>query len=205
MEQNIDSSPIPFRNHTALLLSAALPYLQPTYRHPIELAMKFLEFTETLKLYQEFHMKKGHLFSCPQDTPPFNKEAGLFGLINTFILDIEGLLNKLSSVCTGDEKEMIDMFLNIVRVKNFYETYSDLLKMPMMFSPDANRSPMKNTSSETNKEETDTNFSEEDCTQEQNLNPLPNIPFFPSDLTSMLNEEQKETLDLLKSLFSEES
>ena len=205
MEQNIDSSPIPFRNHTALLLSAALPYLQPTYRHPVELAMKFLEFTETLKLYQEFHMKKGHLFSCPQDTPPFNKEAGLFGLINTFILDIEGLLNKLSSVCTGDEKEMIDMFLNIVRVKNFYETYSDLLKMPMMFSPDANRSPMKNAPSETNKEETDTNFSEEDCTQEQNLNPLPNIPFFPSDLTSMLNEEQKETLDLLKSLFSEES
>ena len=206
MEQNIDSSPIPFRNHTALLLSAALPYLQPTYRHPVELAMKFLEFTETLKLYQEFHLKKGHFFSFPsEDTPPPNKEAGLFGLINTFILDIEGLLNKLSSVCTGDEKEMIDMFLNIVRVKNFYETYSDLLKMPMMFSQDANRSPMKNAPSETNKEETDTNFSEEDCPQEQNLNPLPNIPFFSTDLTSMLNNEQKETLDLLKSLFSEES
>lgn len=206
MEQNINSSPIPFRNHTALLLSAALPYLQPTYRHPVELAMKFLEFTETLKLYQEFHMTKGSLFySPPQDTPKETKEAGLFGLINTFILDIEGLLNSLSSVCTGDEKEIIGMFLNIIHVKNFYETYSDLLKMPMMFSPDANRSPMRDAPSETNKEETDTNFSEENSPQEQNLNPLPNIPFFPSDLTSMLNEEQKETLDLLKSLFSEES
>ena len=64
---------------------------------------------------------------------------------------------------------------------------------------------MRDAPSETNKEETDTNFSEENSPQEQNLNPLPNIPFFPSDLTSMLNDDQKETLDLLKSLFSEES
>lgn len=206
MERNIDSSPIPFRNHTALLLSAALPYLQPTYRHPVELAMKFLEFTETLKLYQEFHMTRGSLFySPPQDTPKENKETGLFGLINTFILDIEGLLNSLSSVCTGDEKEIIGMFLNIIRVKNFYETYSDLLKMPMIFNSDANRSPNTETPEDNTKEETIVNSSEENSHQEQSSNPPPNIPFFPSDLTSMLNDDQKETLDLLKSLFSEES
>lgn len=213
MEQNINSSPIPFRNHTALLLSASLPYLQPNYRHLVELAMKFLEFTETLKLYQEFHIKNGNLFFSSQDTPQPNKEAGLFGLINTFVLDIEGLLNKLSSVCTGDEKEMIDMFLNIIRVKNFYETYSDLIKMPMMFSPESKHSSSKESSSEKDDkdiEEPITTFfedtpSKEENSQEQNFAPLPNVPFFPSDLTSMLNEEQKETLDLLKTLFSQDS
>lgn len=211
MERNIDSSPIPFRNHTALLLSAALPYLQPAYRHPVELAMKFLEFTETLKLYQEFHMTKGSLFySPPQDTPQTNKETGLFGLINTFILDIEGLLNSLSSVCTGDEKEIIGMFLNIVRVKNFYETYSDLIKMPMMFTPESNHSSMSETTSEKTEESSYVTPSDEDTykenpIQEPTPESLSNIPFFPSDLTSMLNDDQKETLDLLKSLFSEES
>ena len=47
--------------------------------------------------------------------------------------------------------------------------------------------------------------SKEENLQEQNFNPLSNMPFFPSDLTSMLNEEQKETLDLLKTLFSQET
>ena len=196
MEQKLITSPIPFRNHTALLLSTALPYLQPNYRQPVELAMKFLEFTETL------HMTKGNLFSpTPTDTKKENKETGLFGLINTFILDIEGLLNSLSSVCTGDEKEIIGMFLNIIRIKNFYETYSDLMKVPMMFSPDLNQTPMSESPSNESK---DLPLQTEEETS-SNEEIFPNIPFFPSDLTSMLNDEQKETLDLLKTLFSEES
>lgn len=190
MEQKVSFSSIPFHNHTALLLSTALPYLQPAYRQPVELAMKFLEFTETL------YMTKGNLFSSFQEIPRDTKETGLFGLINTFILDIEGLLNSLSSVCTGDEKEIISMFLNIVRIKNFYETYSDLTKMPMMFSPDFNSTSMSEPTS---------NELKESNLQTQEEATIPNIPFFPSDLTSMLNEEQKETLDLLKTLFSEES
>ena len=190
MEQKVKSSSIPFHNHTALLLSTALPYLQPTYRPPVELAMKFLEFTETL------HITKGSLFSSFQDIQKTNKDSGLFGLINTFILDIEGLLNSLSSVCTGDEKEIISMFLNLVRIKNFYETYSDLAKMPMMFSSDFNSTSISEPTSNESKEATiQTN---EEIT-------IPNIPFLPSDLTSMLNEDQKETLNLLKTLFSEES
>ena len=197
MEQKLSTSSIPFRNHTALLLSTALPYLQPTYRQPVELAMKFLEFTETL------HMTKGNLFPpAPTDTQKENKETGLFGLINTFILDIEGLLSSLSSVCTGDEKEIIGMFLNLIRIKNFYETYSDLIKMPMIFGPDLNQTSMSECTSTENTPPTlqtqkdQTNFNEES---------FPNIPFFPSDRSSMLNDEQKETLDLLKTLFSEET
>ena len=203
MEQKF--SPIPFHNHTALLLSTALPYLQPAYRQPVELAMKFLEFTETL------HMTKNNLFSpFSQNTPKDSKETGLFGLINTFILDIEGLLNSLSSVCTGDEKEIIGMFLNIVRIKNFYETYSDLIKMPMMFAPDFNHTSMCEPTSKETQEATfeaskEQNNSNEEIFSNNPTETFPNIPFFPSDLTSMLNEEQRETLDLLKTLFSEES
>lgn len=203
MEQKVSTSPIPFRNHTALLLSTALPYLQPSYRAPVELAMKFLEFTETLHTINIFSP-----FS--KDISKDTKESGLFGLINTFILDIEGLLNSLSSVCTGDEKEIIGMFLNLVRIKNFYETYNDLAKMPMMFSPDLNHSPICEPTSNETQESTIPTSEEQNSSNEKNgfTNPIetfPNIPFFPSDLTSMLNDEQKETLDLLKTLFSEES
>lgn len=205
MEQNFSSSSIPFRNHTALLLSTALPYLQPAYRQPVELAMKFLEFTET------FQMTKGNLFSStPTSTKTENKETGLFGLINTFILDIEGLLNSLSSVCSGDEKEIIGMFLNFVRIKNFYETYSDLMKMPMMFAPDLNQTPMSESTSNESQEPTFQTSEEENNSDKENFSnhpveTFPDIPFFPSNLTSMLNDEQKETLDLLKTLFSEET
>ncbi len=203
MEQKINTSPIPFRNHTALLLSTSLPYLQPTYRAPVELAMKFLEFTETLHTINIFSP-----FS--KDISKDNKEAGLFGLINTFILDIEGLLNSLSAVCTGDEKEIIGMFLNIIRIKNFYETYNDLTKMPMMFSPNFNHSPIcEPTSNETQESDLQTseyqNTSSEKEVSTNLIESFPNIPFCPSDLTSMLNDEQKETLDLLKTLFSEET
>lgn len=128
------NSPIPFRSHTALLLSAALPFLQPAYRHSVELALKFLEFTETLKLFQEFHLSGKNPFHSSESTGSPSQEGGLFGLINTFITDPEGLLQSLSSVCTGDEREIIGMFLNMLRVKNFYESYGDLLQMPGLFS-----------------------------------------------------------------------
>lgn len=195
MEQKFSTSPIPFRNHTALLLSTALPYLQPAYRAPVELAMKFLEFTETLHTINMFS-----LFS--KDISKDNKESGLFGLINTFILDIEGLLNSLSTVCTGDEKEIIGMFLNIIRIKNFYETYNDLIKVPMMFSPDLNHTPTSEPTSNEFQEPTLQTSEEQNSPNEEIFS---NIPFFPSDLTSMLNDEQKETLNLLKTLFSEET
>jgi len=165
-------APVHFRNHTALLLCTALPYLQPQYRHPVELALKFLEFTETLRLYQEFHMHPGA--PSPKQPP----EAGLFGLINTFVFDLEGLLTGLSKVCTGDEREIVGMFLNLIRAKNFYDTYGDLLQS--QFSDLGSLNNLGNLFS---------GFS-----AEQTATP-------PSGI---LNNEQQETLDLLKSLFADE-
>lgn len=196
-EHHPDSSPIPFRSHTALLLSAALPYLQPSYRHPIELALKFLEFSETMKLYREFHMTEGGFFhSREPDASQGNKESGFLGLLNNFVLDLEGLLNSLSKVCTGSEKEVVDMFLNLIRVKNFYETYGDLMKMSFMSSPEP--------AAEAETEPATDPEAKPEAKSETGASP--NLGGFPfsTDLTSMLSDEQKETLDLLKNLFSAE-
>ena len=189
-------SPLPFRSHTAHLLATALPFLQPEYRHPVELITKFLEFSETIKLYQEFHTKNGNPFSgLFQELSHQGKEGGLFGLINTFIMDLEGLLQCLTQVCTGDEREIINMFLNIIRAKNFYETYGDLLHMGSLFSdgtPDFS-----------------TLFPSDTPTEPESASPQTSAPEasssgvpFSGDLSSMLNSEQQETLNLLKNLFS---
>lgn len=186
----MDNGSIPFRSHTALLLSAALPHLQPTYRHPIEVALKFLEFSETMKLYREFHGSEP-LFPFPDSKD--KKNTGLFGLIDTFVLDLEGLLGSLSQVCTGDEKELIGMFLNLIRAKNFYETYGDLMKS--MMSAEGGTSPFPFPFGGTSAEETE---SVKEHSSEHSSAP------FPSELSSMLTNDQKETLDLLKSLFANE-
>lgn len=212
-----DSSPIPFRSHTALLLATALPFLQLPYRHTVELLLKFLEFSETIKLYREFHMSQASPFSPSQDQP---KEAGLFGLINTFILDLEGLLNSLSQVCTGDEKEVVGMFLNIIRAKNFYDTYGDVLKsfMGSAANGDGDASPLQSmfgnlfsgmdspfsgtqTPPPAAAPEESSNTSGASYASETSNTSGAASPF-PGDISSLLNDEQKETLDLLKSLFS---
>lgn len=185
MEQDSQSSPLVFRSHTALLLSTALPFLQPSCRHPVELVLKFLEFSETLNLYREARLAGQN----PLVTP--SREPGLFGMINTFVLDLEGLLNGLGKVCTGSEKELIQMFLGLIRAKNFYETYGDLMKSMM---PSEGDSPFP-FSFPFGPASTDSAAAP--------THPQADSPF-PSDLSSMLNKEQQETLDLLKSLFSDD-
>ena len=180
-EPGVSSMPIPFRNHTALLLSAALPFLAPSFRHSVELALKFLEFTETLRLFREFHSLNKPDF--PTGNYPYSDTTGVFPMLDLYITDLEGLLTSLSSVCTGGEKELIDMFLNLIRARKFYETYGDLLKS--QFADSGGLSKL---------------FS--------GLGGFGGFDSFnsgPANLSSMLNEEQKETLELLKSLVSDES
>ena len=180
-EPGLSSMPIPFRNHTALLLSAALPFLTPSFRHSVELALKFLEFTETLRLFREFHGLNKPDF--PTGHYPGSDTPGAFHMLDLYITDLEGLLASLSSVCTGGEKELIDMFLNLIRARRFYETYGDLLKSQF----------------------TDTGGLSSLFSGLNGFGGFDTYPSAPSNLSSMLNEEQKETLELLKSLVSDES
>lgn len=222
--------PILFRSHTALLLSTALPFLQPAFRHPVELAMKFLEFSETLKLYQEFHLKTR---ISPEDSLP-KPEPGMFGFLNTFILDVEGLLQSLSNVCTGDEKEIIGLFLNLIRAKRFYETYGDLLNglmqggglesmfggggsdllsslsllNPDLFSAQSTENNTKQSTGHSMPEGAEhsaesTSDKPEAGTADSNDSSLSSS--YIDSLTSLLNDEQKETLELLKTLFTSDT
>lgn len=185
----MESTSISFRSHTALLLAAALPYLQPAYRHPVELAMKFLEFSETMKLYREFHMT-----GADSQRPLYKNEpspagtSGIFDLISRFIADPEGLLNNLSKVCTGKEQEIVGMLLNLIRAKSFYENYGDILSSFMSTTGFTDATvPEPQTSTE----------------EEFSMPDMASV-LAGGGLTSMLNEEQNDTLNLLKSLLDAE-
>lgn len=190
-------SSFPFRSHTALLLATALPFLQPAYRHPIELAGKFLEFSETIRLYQEFHT--GNTSSLPkllQETIQIGKESNLLGIINSIVLDTEGLLCSLSKVCSGKEKEIVTMLLNLIRAKSIYENYGDILD-----------SFMSSDTSEDTREPQEPS-SREPAAPDESFS-MPNMADMASllsggDLSSMLNKEQTDTLNLLKNLLDAE-
>lgn len=219
-----DSLPLPFRSHTAHLLATALPFIQPSCRHTVELMTKFLEFSETLKLFQEFHLQNGSFFSSTfHDAAQAGRENGIFGMINYFITDLEGLLGCLTQVCTGNEREIVSMFLNIIRAKNFYDTYGDLLKMGGLFSqnPDSSGSfgkdGLSSLFSQFFQGETGSGsaagpdiFSGNPAPREEQTaagtdTESSSTAFSTAgSLTSLLNDEQKETLDLLKSLFNTE-
>ncbi len=204
----MDNCLLPFRNHTALLLATALPYLQPGCRHPVELILKFLEFSETMKLYREFHaVGQNPLASFFPEGKPTGEE-GIFGLVNTLILDVEGLLGGLSKVCTGSEKDLVNLFLNLLRAKNFYDTYGDLLKT-MMPQGDGTGFPFGDLSGIMQ------SFSNvqsppvpDSCVPEassDNISMDTAFGSFGADLSSLLTPDQQDTLTLLKSLFADET
>lgn len=191
--QKSDNEPyscvLPFRSHTALLLATALPFLQPMLRHPVELITKILEFSETLKLYQEFHSRDSSLLSCLfREGTSGKEEPGLLGIVNRFTSDPEGLLHGLSRICTGKEKEIINLLLSLLRAKSFYETYGDILNG---FMSTTGFTDAAESNSQPAKEE---EFSMPDMAS----------VLAGGGLTSMLNEEQTDTLNLLKSLLDAE-
>ena len=157
----MDSTPVQFRSHTALLLAAALPYLQPEYRQPVEVAVKFMEFSETIQFCRQNHLPKADALHALHNTMPSDSMfSGIMELIHRFIQDPEGLLNSLSPICNEKEKNIVGLLLNLLQAKNFYENYGDIFHSFMSAG-----SPKEEASPE-----------------------------------SMMNEEQLDTLNLLKSL-----
>lgn len=172
----MDTTSIPFRSHTALLLAVALPHLQPVYRQPAELALKFLEFSETVKASNEFRLPNAETKGPPHKNPgPSSGLSGIMDLVYRFVKNPEGLLHSLSQVCTGKEKEFVNMLLQLMQAKSFYENYGDILQGFMS----ANAAD---------------DFSTPDIAS----------MMAGGDPTSMLNQEQTDTLNLLKSLLDEE-
>lgn len=178
---------LPFHSHTALLLAAALPYLQPSYQYLAELAMKLLELSETVKRYREFPI--------PPDTPTSPKgkeETGIFSFLSRFIRDPEGLLRSLSPVCTGKEKEFVNLLLNLIQAKNIYENYGDILSTFM--SADGFSNPFASQPPSTQEPPASEDFSMPDMAS----------VLAGGDISSMLSKDQNDTLNLLKTLLDTE-
>ena len=183
----MDSTSVQFRSHTALLLAAALPYLQPSWHPMAELAMKLLELSETMKLYRE--APKSPLHSTA-DFP--TGESGIFAIISRFVKDPEGLLKNLANVCTGKEREIVTLLLNLMQAKSFYDNYGDILNTFM--SADGFSNPFASQPSSTSEENISEDFSMPDMAS----------VLAGGDLSSMLNKEQTDTLNLLKNLLDAE-
>ena len=183
----MDSTSIQFRSHTALLLAAALPYLQPSWHPVAELAMKLLELSETMKLYREASQSP-----IPKAADSPSGESGIFAILSRFIQDPEGLLKNLSCVCTGKEKEIVTLLLNLIQAKNLYENYGDILNTFM--SADGFNTPFTSQPSSASEKTASEDFS------------MPDMASFLSggDLSSMFNKEQSDTLNLLKNLLDAE-
>lgn len=170
----MDSTPVQFRSHTALLLAAAIPYLQPAYRQPVELAMKFMEFSETIQFCRQNHLPKTEALHALHNTMPTDSMfSGIMELIYRFVQDPEGLLNNLSPICTDKEKNIVALLLNLLQAKNLYENYGDIFSSFMSAG-----------------------FPKEDSPQ---ASPTPE-----GGPASMMNEEQLDTLNLLKSLLGDQ-
>ena len=188
----MDSTMISFRSHTALLLAAALPYLQPAYRQPAELALKFMELSETWKLYQEIP-KPGIHTPKPQGSPKKEGLSGILDFVGQYIQDPEGLLHSLIPFCVGKEKDIIVLLLNLMQAKNFYENYGDLLQT--FLSSDMGQ-PHEAPSSPA--PDADDSFADGFS--------MPDLASMMSggDLSSMMSQEQTDTLNLLKHLLDAE-
>lgn len=170
----MDSASVQFRSHTALLLAAALPYLQPAYRHPVELAMKFLEFSETIQFCRQNNIPTSEAMHTLHNSMPADSVfSGITELIYRFVKDPEGLLTNLSPICTEKEKNIVGILLNLFQAKSFYETYGDMFSSFMSSDIFASTPPEESKKTE-------------------------------GGLTSIMNEEQLDTLNLLKNLLNEE-
>ncbi len=209
-----NTTSLPFRSHTALLLATALPFLKPALRHPLELMIKVMELSETMKLYQSFHPASGTLFPGSFHSSQNNSEkeqTGLWGLIQKYISDPEGLLNSLAAVCTGKEKEIVSLLLTLLQAKSMYENYGDILSsfmssdapdfsflQNMASAPDFSflqgMTPAPEAASASNTaSRTGSGF---DTTFSPDMTSMPGT----ENLASMLTPEQTDTINLLKSL-----
>lgn len=204
-------SSLPFRSHTALLLATALPFLQPAWRHPAELAAKFLELSETLQLYRQFHGTEQNPFSALLHPAPSSaqEQGGFAGLLNSFVLDMEGLLSGLTQVCNARERETFLMLLNLIRAKKFYETYGDVLNALMSSSvpeESAEAPPKEAPPKESPSEETPAGDNPTEGHPANGGFSMPDMSSLLSggDLSSLLNKEQADTLNLLKNLLNAE-
>jgi hypothetical protein len=100
-------------NHSIQIIRAALPYVNSSLQKSMSVAIKVNELIES------FH----------SPVPP---ELSACSTNNTE-LDIENMLVSIQSVCNSKENETINMILNTIKARKFYQTYqtmSSIMQQP---------------------------------------------------------------------------
>jgi hypothetical protein len=95
--------------HTAEVVKAALPFIDPKSKVMAEFFVRIFELMGSLKSLKS----------------PNNMAACGF---EDSKLDMEGLLNGIRPVCSNKEREMVDRFLNIFRIKKMFEMYNSVME-----------------------------------------------------------------------------
>lgn len=172
-EDSEQSSSFNFLSHTLDLVKAAFPYLDSQSQQTMGLVIKAGELYETVHTFHQ----EGQVaaLSLPRGS-----------------IDIEALLNGIRGVCTPKEREIVDMILNLFKMKNMYQTYSVLA------------SAMASQSEETqDQRDGEPGNEEHDETQNKGglfgMNANPNMMEL---LESFLTPEQKDTFDNLSMMLN---
>lgn len=97
-------------NHASDLLKAASPYLTADLRKSLDLFVKTFEFTSAIKGFNSSSVK----------SQSFESQKNI---------DFEGLLKSIRPLCTKEEAEMVDIFLNMFSATNFYRTYKEMTSL----------------------------------------------------------------------------
>jgi|GEM_PF-2013569 len=95
--------------HALEVAKAALPYLGGELQPIATLFIKAGELMESIALFQ----KRGPISTYSIKKP----------------MDLEGLLTNIRSVCYQKEREIVDMILNFLKMKNIFETYQTITQM----------------------------------------------------------------------------
>lgn len=104
IKTNYNESPT---RHTLSLLQAALPYVDMKAKHSIGLMVKATELLDSIQ-YQPAELSAVSL----------NEETGG--------MDMEGMLNSLKGHCSHQERDFIDMIMNLTRAQKFYNIYKNV-------------------------------------------------------------------------------
>lgn len=94
-------------DHTMDLIKAAFPYLDSESQQSMDFLIKAGELMSTLRAMQ-------------------NRDRVTTFSIRKQSIDLEGLLTSVRNVCYEKEREIVDMILNLIQVKNMYSTYMTL-------------------------------------------------------------------------------
>ncbi len=164
-EVNKNSHPL---DHTLDLIKAAFPYLDSDSQQSVDILMKIGDMIKSLQNFQ--NPDKVSTFSLRKKN-----------------IDLEGLLTNVRNVCYEKEREIVDMVLNMIQVKNMFQMYTTL---------------SQTMSSQSN------NFENSEDTEPSNSSSNPNnlAGMFGNGnmmelLGTLLSPEQKDTFESISTMF----